>query len=119
MLFISNKIKVDFSPIHGRGVFATGRIEKGEIIEECHFIELTEKEYFNLDPSIQDISFAWPLLGNSHAIVLGFGSIYNHSDSNNATWQTDSEKMCYRFYAISDIEPGTEICTNYMKNLNF
>jgi SET domain-containing protein len=119
MLYLSPKIKVDYSPIHGRGVFALDKIEKGEIIEECHFIELVEKDYSNLDESIQDISFAWPLLGTSHAIVLGFGSIYNHSDNNNASWTTDSEKMCYRFYAVSDILPGDEICTNYMKTLNF
>ena len=40
---LSPKIIADFSPIHGRGVFATEKIFKGEIIEECHFIELDDK----------------------------------------------------------------------------
>ena len=40
MLYRSNKIYVDDSPIHGRGVFASERIKKGEILEECHYIEM-------------------------------------------------------------------------------
>jgi SET domain-containing protein len=120
MLYFSKKIKVDYSPIQGRGVFATDTIKKDEVIEECHFIKLEEGDFSKLDKSIKEISFTWPLFANnSHAIVLGFGSIYNHNMENNATWETDTEKMCYRFIAINDIEPGQEICINYMKVINF
>ena len=55
----------------------------------------------------------------THVIVLGFGSIYNHSDNNNATWETDLDKNCFRFKAVRDIEPGEEICTNYLKIIDF
>jgi len=120
MLYFSTKIKVDYSPIHGRGVFATDTIKKGEIIEECHYIRLEETDFLKLDNSVKEISFAWPLFTpDSHAIVLGFGSIYNHNEDNNATWETDIEKDCYRFIAIKDIQFGQEICTNYMKVTNF
>lgn len=40
MLFLSKKIYVDDSPIHGRGVFASELILKDEVIEECHFVKL-------------------------------------------------------------------------------
>jgi len=120
MLFVSPKIIVDDSPIQGRGVFAVDYILKDEIIEECHFVKLEEKDFSKLDKSIRDISFAWPLFTpGTHAIVLGFGSIYNHSYDNNATWETDVKKNCYRFLAVRDIEPGEEICTNYMKTIDF
>lgn len=119
-LFLSTKIKVGDSPIQGRGVFATDFIKNGELIEECHFVKLIESDFNRLDKSVQDISFAWPLFTlGSHAIVLGFGSIYNHNNDNNATWLTDVDKNCFIFKAIRDIQPGEEICTNYMKQVNF
>jgi SET domain-containing protein len=37
MVFISSKIEVRKSPIHGMGVFAKENIKSGEIIENCHF----------------------------------------------------------------------------------
>ena len=76
-LFLSTKIKVGDSTLHGRGVFAIESISSGEIIEECHFIKLFEKDFIKLDKSIRDISFGWPIFNiDTHAIVLGFGSIY-------------------------------------------
>lgn len=115
MLFVSPKIKVDFSSIHGRGVFATSDIMSGEIIEECHFVKIGEPKFELLDPEIKKISFAWPKGSNNcHVIVLGFGSIYNHSDNNNAIWITDPIKNCFTFLSVKDIRSGEEICTNYL-----
>ena len=114
-LKISPKIIVDFSPIHGRGVFATEKIFKGEIIEECHFIKLDDNNFDNLDLSLKQIVFSYPMGTNGVAVVLGFGSIYNHQPNNNATWETDTNIRVFRFYAIKDIDVGEEICTNYMK----
>jgi SET domain-containing protein len=120
MLFVSPKIIVDDSPIQGRGVFAVDYILKDEMIEECHFVKLIETDFEKLDKTIKDIAFAWPMFtSGTHAIVLGFGSIYNHSNENNATWETDLEKNCFRFIAVRDIEPGEEICTNYLKIIDF
>jgi SET domain-containing protein len=116
-LKISPKIIVDFSPIHGRGVFATEKIFKGEIIEECHFIELDDKDFSKLDISLKQIVFSYPIASNGIAVVLGFGSIYNHSQNNNATWETDTNIRVFRFYAIKDIDVGEEICTNYMQQM--
>jgi SET domain-containing protein len=46
---------------------------------------------------------------------LGYGTIYNHADDNNATWETDSGLRLYRFYATKEIKSGQEILTNYMR----
>lgn len=126
MLFKSNKIKVGNSLIHGRGVFATDFIQNGEVLEECHFIEILEKDFNKIDKSIQDICYVWPFISSeepglfiSHVIVLGFGSIYNHSDDNSAIWTTDIDRHCYVFKAIRDINPGEEILINYMKQIKF
>ena len=54
MLYFSKKIKVDYSPIQGRGVFATDTIKKDEVIEECHFIKLEEGDFTKLDKSVKE-----------------------------------------------------------------
>jgi SET domain-containing protein len=110
------KIIVKDSSVHGKGVFAVDKISSGEIIEECHFIHLNENDFSKLDSALKEYTFCWPLFNNnSHAVVLGFGSIYNHSDNNNAIWTTNIDKRYFIFIAIKDIYPGDEIFTNYMR----
>ena len=47
------------------------------------------------------------------ALVLGFGSLYNHSDSPNAVAIRQYDDMVIEFVAIRDIEPGEEITHRY------
>jgi SET domain-containing protein len=113
-LFVSEKIEVRESPIHGRGVFAVKTIEAGEIIEECHFI-LLEQNFEDIDNNLKEYVFSWPKnsLSAKSSVVLGNGSIYNHSKNNNADWKTVIEKNIFQFFAIKKIKEGEEICTNY------
>lgn len=115
MLYRSNKIYVDDSIIHGRGVFASENIKKGEILEECHFIKMTKDHDY--PEIIKEHVFAWPKsIGDSLVICLGYGSIFNHSDDSfNADWETDTRKNKIIFFATSDIQSGDEIFTNYQK----
>lgn len=46
---------------------------------------------------------------NSHAILLGYGSVYRRSDSPNINWSYDSTSKLYRFYAVQDIMPNQEL----------
>lgn len=106
------KIEVKSSPIHGLGVFATDFIKKGEIIEECPVITIT-----NVEATISNIliryRFLFPVKDPvEQCIPLGYGCIYNHSDNNNATW-VDGRYRMFNFVAIKDILPGEEICTRY------
>jgi hypothetical protein len=45
----------------------------------------------------------------SHAILLGFGSIYRTSDRPNITWEYDSSQKLYKFIAVEDINSNTEL----------
>ena len=117
MLYRSNKIYVDDSPIHGRGVFASEKLKKGEILEECHII-IAEKniEYPYI---LKSHFFSWPKGGDDIVICLGYGSIFNHSsESPNADWETSVIDNKIIFFTRREIEIGEEILTNY-GNVNF
>lgn len=114
----ANKIYVDNSDISGMGVFASDDIEKGEIIEECHFI-LLDQTYKNLG-ILKDYVFSYPLGGAKSAAVLGFGMIYNHSFDPSANWEVCEDERLFRFKSLKDIVKGSEIFINYKTdNLNF
>lgn len=109
-----DKLKVATSPIHGFGVFAKSWIKTGEIIEECHFLPF---ETNSEDPLFNDYRF---IVGRSetlgfvtYAMLLGFGGIYNHSETPNIAWRHDTEKNCFTFFALVDINPGDELCSYY------
>ena len=115
MLYRSSKIYVDDSYIHGRGVFASEFIKAGEILEECHFLEL--ENGLQYPEILHRHFFSWPKGADGKlAICLGYGSIFNHSDNeSNADWQTDTLKNKIIFFTTRNIEAGEEIFTNYQK----
>lgn len=45
----------------------------------------------------------------SHAMLLGFGSMYRRSNTPNLNWEYDSESKLYRFYAVQDIQANQEL----------
>jgi SET domain-containing protein len=111
---IPQKILVKSSPIHGFGVFAKENISKGEIIEECYAI------FFKLNLGVHDdifpkYRFLYPCGSNPthNAIPLGYGCIYNHSETPNAYWTCNSDNAMYYFISLRDIEKGEEIFTSY------
>jgi SET domain-containing protein len=119
MLISSSKIYVDTSSISGRGVFASESILPGEVIEECHFIELFEKDFEKIDANLRDYVFAFPLGNTNSCVVFGFGSIYNHSLLNNAYWECDEELRIFRFKSNKFIKSGEEVLINYQKWVDF
>lgn len=45
----------------------------------------------------------------SHAILLGFGSIYRRSEVPNISWDYDANSKLYKFYTVHDIAPNQEL----------
>jgi SET domain-containing protein len=98
----------------GRGVFSTGPISKDDIIEECPVIVLPQADYAIVSSTrMVDYCFFFNREKEELAIVLGFGSIYNHAVLSNACHQLDRENKTMVFYATTDIKTGEEICINY------
>ncbi len=112
----TNEIYVGASKVKGagRGVFAAKRIQKGEIIESCPVVEITEKEASLLRKTeLKNYYFLWGSDLKKVALCLGFGSIYNHSYSPNATYNKRTKERLIDFVAIKDINKDEEITVNY------
>lgn len=98
----------------GRGVFCNRLIQQDEDIEICPVVVLPAKDYKTLTTShLVDYFFNFNRDENKLALVLGFGSIYNHAVNSNAAYILDRATKTVRFYALEDIAAGTEICINY------
>jgi SET domain-containing protein len=108
----SDLIEVRWTRNKGRGVFARRRIRKGTVIERAPVILLPTKEVFSNAPrtTLADYVFTWGK--KTVAVVLGYGSLYNHSYRPNAEYY-DSGRRTQVFRAIQDIKSGEEITVNY------
>jgi len=103
----------------GRGVVATQKINKGEIIETCPIIEISKKEADFIQKEGNNVILNYYYLYQEDlqrcCIMLGWGSIYNHSLTPNADIDYPDEKSekYLQFKALKDIDVGEEIEFNY------
>ena len=98
----------------GRGVFSTNFISKGTLIETCPVISMPKQARIKLDQTkLHDYYFIWGAEDQKCALVLGYGSLYNHDYQPNAEYEPDYQNDRLSFYARQDIKPGEEITVNY------
>ncbi len=98
----------------GRGMFATRRILKGELIERAPVIVLNEKQWPVAERTIlSNYAFDWGENDEQAAIALGYVSIYNHSYRPNAQLEQMPDELMMEVIAIKDIQPGEEVTINY------
>ena len=99
---------------YGRGVFARYDIKIGQVIEVSPVILLPREECsFIKDTTISDYWFSWQVGNFDSAIVLGYGSLFNHSYTPNAVFYNMKDHLSVIFYAISNIKADEEITVNY------
>ena len=112
--FPPTKIEVKLSPGKGLGVFATHLIEPNEIIEVALFLPIPPRDIDN-NIILGNYVFVYPKGADPKEIVvvLGYGSIYNHSENPNATWGNHPTQRAFNFTSLTQILPGEEICTWY------
>jgi len=93
---------------HGRGVFATRRLQEGELVECCPTVELLESDVTGV---LRDYIFA--SVSDDHVvIVLGYGMLYNHSADPNLEYLQERTSTI-EFYAQRVVEPGEELTISY------
>ena len=102
------------SDIHGRGVFCVNDLHRGDLIEIAPVISFSKTSIECLDKTkIYEYYFLWGEKMDIPAIVLGYGSLFNHSDTPNAEFNLDLDSDNIHFLALEDITAGREITTNY------
>lgn len=112
----SDKIYVKDSkiPTGGRGVFARRDIRKGEHIEKCPYIDIPSYEIEHITQSfLVTYIFFYGEDKSRLLLVLGFGSIYNHSHHPNARYQIREDESVIDFIATLDIKKDEEITFDY------
>ncbi len=110
------KIRVDTSERlkNIRGVFADAPISAGEVIETCPVILVPDEEMVDLSKTVMTkYEFEWD--ANTEAVVLGYGSLYNHSATPNVEFDKDYESGTMVFTAIRDIAKDEELYIDYMQ----
>jgi uncharacterized protein len=95
----------------GRGVFALQPIERGEVFETVPVILVPAEHLIGgmHSTTLTRYFFLWNR--NHVAISLGYGSLYNHSYSPNATYRHGNMSISY--VALRGIEMNEEITINY------
>lgn len=104
----------------GRAVFAVRAIRAGEIFERMPVLLIPKDQVFGDTKIAQQagVAISWYVFTwinpecEQVALSLGYGSIYNHSETPNAKYQMVLPDIM-EFYALRDIAPGEEITINY------
>ena len=99
----------------GRGVFSIRAFFKNEVVKVSPIFELDEK-YSKLPQAFKDRVFNWGHLTgteSSRAIALGYGSIYNHSDTPNLRYEADYDSKILKFITMRAIDPGEHLTIHY------
>lgn len=114
-LYLSNKIEVRKSNIHGWGVFAKENIPKDYIVEECHYTTLPK----NVKETDELWRYSWKNFDSS-ITPFGWANIYNSSKSDktaNIIKEYDKKNKLLFFKTITEIQKNDELLHNYYKSV--
>jgi hypothetical protein len=99
----------------GRGVFAGRGFAAGEIVETAPVL-LLKLPFDRLPELLKTYVFDWEMLAGipgTHAVALGFGSLYNHANPASMCYRADARACTILYVAARDIRAGEELTINY------
>ena len=98
----------------GRGVFATRRFPRGTVVERSPVIALTEREWGRIEKTrLGNYAYDWGPTNRGCAMVLGLGSLYNHSFEPNLENRWNVRQLAMDWVALRPIASGEELTVNY------
>jgi len=106
-------IEVKKTPQMGNGVFACKDFSPGDLIEICPVVRVKPTDHTLVENT--DLIywlFEWEH-DNEAAMLFGYGMVYNHSASPNASYKLDFDQNIVTFTAIKPILNGNEIFIDY------
>jgi|TARA_R110002060_G_scaffold38317_3_gene49497 SET domain-containing protein len=117
--YFCKDVKVKKSKVDGLGVFAEEDIPLHTCFEAAPYINFATsllQDWWN-EWQVEHIlkAYVFRAPAGTHAMALGYSSIYNHSAYPNAFWkfrETPGEEAIL-FYAKKDIKKGEEIFIKY------
>jgi uncharacterized protein len=99
----------------GRGVYSTHGFFKDEIVEVAP-VSLLDVNFEMFPKELQTRVYNWGFLTKSnikHAIAMGYGSMYNHSDYPNLRYEADTNFEVIRYIALRNIAPNEQLTIHY------
>ncbi|KAF8916980.1 cytidine deaminase-like protein [Mucidula mucida] len=104
---------IQYSEGKGRGVYANRRIPKQTTIEISPVLLFSSDEYENHGKHtiLDHYTFKWR--DGRMALALGLGSLFNHSDVPNVSYELDHSTDSIRYITTRVIESGQELCIFY------
>lgn len=98
----------------GRGVFTSGKLEAGTLVEVAPVIVMSGLERKLIDQTLlHDYIFEWGEERDECCMALGYVPIYNHSYESNCEYETDFDNRLIRITTVRAIEEGEELFINY------
>jgi len=95
----------------GLGVFSSINIPANTIIEHSPYSSCWASKWSETPENLKKIVFTYPRGYDNYVIALGYISIYNHSDNNNAEWLTSEQGIYIK--TLKDIKIFEEIFIHY------
>lgn len=108
----NNRLAVLSLPNKGRGVISLVQFNPGDVIEVCPVLVISGEDSCHIDrTSLYDYYWEWK--GDTVALALGYGSLYNHSETPNARVMKNYADSTMKIVSMNGIEPGEEITVHY------
>ncbi|UZJ57236.1 hypothetical protein CBS101457_006556 [Exobasidium rhododendri] len=102
----------------GRGVFASVPLTAGTLLDVSHILLFPAKEYHDhgRHTQLDEYTYVWSkgIEGNTMALALGIGSLFNHSYTTpNVSYTLDRATGTIRYTLMRDVMPEEELCISY------
>lgn len=113
-----NVLYVSNTPSAGRGVFAAVPLIAGTLVEVSHVLlfEAGEYQQHGQHTQLDSYTYVWTksAQGNTMALALGLGSLFNHSSSSpNVSFALDRKAGTIRYTLARNVSAGEELLICY------
>lgn len=101
----------------GHGIFTTTSIPADTTLEECPYLRIKAAECAgSLDDYVFNLESAEENGGSEvYSLVLGWGSLFNHSYDHNTEYWHDTDRDLIVFHTIKKVSAGKQLFVNYGK----
>ncbi|KAH9851569.1 hypothetical protein C2E23DRAFT_895739 [Lenzites betulinus] len=112
-------LRIEYAPGKGRGVYACREIPSQTLVEVSPVLLFTSEEYekHGRHTALDHYTFKWR--DGRMALALGLGSLFNHSQSPNVSYTTDSATESIRYITTRKVLQDEELCIFYGHKLWF